>query len=146
MFKQNKQRKSVKKEKLYWKEALDWGRTVTISLALTSEFEGHYDYLELFSSSLQLTHSLNSFMNSHSILSFLCLFRSVNWRLIPPGFDLMIRLLEPPKFIELAAQKLTKNITFSSMENWCCAVGPQSCSAIENFETAPRRCWRAPRC
>ena len=72
MFKQNKQRKSVKKGKLYWKEALDWGSTVTISLALTSEFEWHHDYLELFSSSLQLTHSLNS----HLILSFLYLFRS----------------------------------------------------------------------
>ena len=101
MFKQNKQRKSVKKGKLYWKEALDWGSTVTISLALTSDFEGHQDYLELFSSSLQLTHSLNS----HLILSFLYLFRSAT-SLLCFEFSEWFGLLETPKFIEFGRPKI----------------------------------------
>ena len=35
---------------------LGWG----VTLALASDFEGHQNYLELFSSSLRLTHSWNS--------------------------------------------------------------------------------------
>ena len=113
MFKQNKQRKNVKKGKLYWKKALDWGSTVTISLALTSEFEGHHDYLELFSSSLQLTHSLNS----HLILSFLYLFRFATSLLCLEFFE-WIGLLETPKFIEFGRPKFSKNTDFSIKESW----------------------------
>ena len=113
MFKQNKQRKSVKKGKLYWKEALDWGSTVTISLALASDFEEHQDYLELFSSSLQLTHSLNP----HLILSFLYLFRSAT-SLLCFEFSWLIGLLETLKFIEFGHPKFSKNTDFSIKESW----------------------------
>ena len=113
MFKKNKQRKSVKKGKLYWKEALDWNSTVSISLALTSDFEGHQDYLELFSSSLQLTHSLNP----HLILSFLYLFRSAT-SLLCLDFSWSIELLKTPKFIECGRLKFSKNTDFSIKESW----------------------------
>ena len=113
MFKKNKQRKSVKKGKLYWKEALDWSNTVSISLALTSDFEGHQDYLELFSSSLQLTHSLNP----HLILSFLYLFRSAT-SLLCLQFSESSGLLETPKFIEFGRPKFSKNTDFSIKESW----------------------------
>ena len=70
-------------------------------MALASDFEGHQDYLELFFSSLWLTHSWNSSL----ILTFLDLSFVLQLFLIFLIFLLPLGLLKTPQFIEFGRPK-----------------------------------------